>query len=158
MERGLVGLASGVLFGLGLALSGMAQPAKVIGFLDVAGAWDPSLGLVMGGAIGVYAPLYQWIRRRSVPRYADQFVITTKRSVDASLLGGSAIFGVGWGLAGYCPGPGIVSAGSGAPQGAVFLTAMLGGMFLFQVINRPPLEQLPPAGLAPPVGDTPPTP
>ena len=143
MARGLAGVASGVLFGLGLALSGMAQPAKVIGFLDVAGSWDPSLGLVMAGAIGVYAPLFYWISRKTVPRYADAFAIPTKRQIDGALLGGSALFGVGWGLAGYCPGPGIVSAGSGAPQGGVFLVGMVAGMFLLQVLRRSP-DGLPP--------------
>ena len=132
----LGGGITGLLFGVGLALSGMAQPGKVLAFLDVTGAWDPSLAFVMGGAIGVYAPLYHWITKRTMPRYAREFVITLNRKLDGPLIAGAALFGLGWGLGGYCPGPGIVSAGTGATQGVVFLVAMLAGMFVFDGYER----------------------
>lgn len=129
----LAGLVAGVLFGAGLALSGMTQPANVIAFLDVAGAWNPSLALVMGGAIAVYAPLYRWFVTRTVPLYAQTFAVTAHRHLDAPLLVGAAIFGVGWGLGGFCPGPGIVSAGGGAELGVTFTVSMLSGMGLFEL-------------------------
>ncbi len=132
----LAGLIAGVLFGVGLALSGMTQPANVIGFLDVAGEWDPSLALVMGGAIAVYAPLYRWLVAKTVPLYAQAFAVHAQQQLDAPLLLGAAIFGVGWGLGGFCPGPGIVSAGGGATLGITFALSMLGGMALFELYRR----------------------
>ncbi|HKU37775.1 MAG TPA: YeeE/YedE family protein [Polyangiales bacterium] len=121
-------LAAGLLFGAGLLVSGMTNPRKVLGFLDVFGAWDASLMFVMLGAIGVHLFAYRMIRGRSAPLFAPKFVIPSRRDVDAKLLIGAALFGAGWGLGGYCPGPGIVSlpGGSGA---AVFVLAMLTGMF-----------------------------
>jgi uncharacterized membrane protein YedE/YeeE len=101
---------SGVVFGAGLCLSGMTVPAKIIGFLDFFGSWDPSLLFVMIGAIGVHLPLRLWIQRQQHPRYADSFSAPPPPRIDARLIGGAAIFGVGWGLSGYCPGPAIVSA------------------------------------------------
>lgn len=101
---------SGVVFGAGLCLSGMNQPAKIIGFLDFLGQWDPSLLWVMAGAIGVHLPLRRWITRRQSPRFAAAFSVPPKARIDARLVSGAAIFGVGWGLGGYCPGPAIVSA------------------------------------------------
>lgn len=134
--QSIFGALAGVVFGVGLVLSGMAQPAKVIAFLDVAGNWDPSLAFVMGGAIAVYAPLYQYITRRTTPIYTQQFIVANNQRIDAPLLTGAAIFGVGWGMAGFCPGPGIVSAGSGASTGIVFAIAMVGGMLLFELYQR----------------------
>lgn len=133
----VAGLASGVLFGLGLALSGMTQPAKVIGFLDVAGDWDPSLGLVMAGAIGFYAPAYRLVERlRAAPVFAAAYALPTSTRIDRSLLAGATLFGAGWGLAGFCPGPGIVAAGTGQVPGLVFVLAMIMGMLLHAVITR----------------------
>jgi uncharacterized membrane protein YedE/YeeE len=129
-------MASGVLFGIGLALSGMTQPSKVIGFLDVAGDWDPSLALVMIGAIAVFAPLYRLIGRNARPAFASEFAVHPTRPITAPLLIGAAVFGLGWGVAGFCPGPGVVSAGSGAPAGLVFAVSMLAGMLVFRASQQ----------------------
>jgi len=115
-------LLSGLLFGLGLMLSGMTQPAKVQGFLDVGGLWDPSLALVMAGAIAVALPFFQWSMRRDA---ADPRV---SRPIDRQLVIGSLLFGVGWGLSGYCPGPALVMAGSGAGEALLYVVAMGVGM------------------------------
>jgi hypothetical protein len=101
----LAALACGLVFGAGLALSGMTNPAKVLAFLDVAGAWDATLAFVMGGALAVNAAAYAATRRRASPLFADAFALPTRRDLDARLLGGAALFGVGWGLVGLCPGP-----------------------------------------------------
>lgn len=122
-------LASGALFGLGLVLSGMTQPTKVIGFLDVFGRWDASLALVMAGAIAVHLPAYRWIKGRSSPLFAERFTLPTRRDLDAKLLAGAALFGLGWGLGGFCPGPGVVSLGKGELSVGVFVAAMLIGSF-----------------------------
>lgn len=119
----------GLAFGAGLLLSGMTAPAKVIGFLDVRGGWDPSLGLVMAGAIAVYAPLTRWIQRaRRAPWTDVAFHLPTRRDLDGKLVVGAAIFGVGWGLGGLCPGPGVVAAAAGRETGLLFVGAMLVGM------------------------------
>ncbi|MBE7454002.1 MAG: YeeE/YedE family protein [Kofleriaceae bacterium] len=119
----------GALFGAGLLVSGMTQPAKVIGFLDVAGGWDPSLAFVMGGAVVVYGLAWRLVRaRRREPWFDAAFHLPTRRDLDARLLGGAAIFGVGWGLGGLCPGPGLVAAGGGATTGLAFVAAMLVGL------------------------------
>ncbi len=125
-----VGLVSGMLFGAGLVVSGMTIPAKVRGFLDFAGAWDPTLVFVMGGAIAVHFVAYRLIRGRSSPVLADGFQIPTRRDIDAKLLAGAAVFGLGWGLAGYCPGPAVTSLTTGAPSVAVFVAAMLASSWL----------------------------
>lgn len=121
--------ASGLLFGAGLLVGGMTDPHKVIGFLDVAGAWDPSLAFVMLGAVAVHFIAYRWVRGSARPLFADEYAIPKLRRIDAKLVGGSAVFGVGWGLAGYCPGPGIVSLGAGSRGALVFVLTMLIGMF-----------------------------
>jgi uncharacterized membrane protein YedE/YeeE len=108
----------------------MTDPSKVIGFLDVAGAWDPSLAFVMLGAVAVHFIAYRWVRGCAAPLFADEFAIPKLRRIDAKLVGGSAAFGAGWGLAGYCPGPGIVSLGAGSWDALVFVVAMLLGMLL----------------------------
>ena len=132
MNRRLLQLGTsfiaGALFGVGLVLAGMTAPRKVIGFLDVAG-WDPSLAFVMLGAVAVHFVGYRLIRRRTGPLFAASFALPTQRRIDPRLLVGAALFGVGWGIAGYCPGPGIVSLGSGAIQPLVFVGAMLLGLF-----------------------------
>jgi uncharacterized membrane protein YedE/YeeE len=110
--KNLAALAAGLLFALGLGLAGMTKPSKVIGFLDVTGEWDPSLMLVMVGAIGVYASAVALAKRRSAPTFAPSFAWPTRSDMDARLFGGAALFGVGWGLSGFCPGPAIVSVAS----------------------------------------------
>lgn len=121
--------ATGALFAVGLVISGMTDPAKVRGFLDVTGAWDPSLAFVMMGAIGVHAPLAYFIAKRRAPVLAPAFAPLAK-VVDARLVVGAAIFGAGWGIAGYCPGPAIVSLIGGPLVGLAFVVAMAVGMVL----------------------------
>lgn len=121
-------LVSGALFGVGLVLSGMTRPEKVLGFLDVGGAWDASLALVMASAVAVHFFAYRLIRGRRAPLCADAFGIPTRRDIDVKLLVGATLFGIGWGLAGYCPGPGMVSLASGGKGAMVFVVSMLLGM------------------------------
>jgi uncharacterized membrane protein YedE/YeeE len=128
----------GLLFAIGLGISGMTDANKVIGFLNLAGSWDPSLGFVMAGAIGVHMPLIWWIRGRTKPVFGDLFHLPTRQDLDWKLMGGSALFGVGWGLGGFCPGPGVVSTVSLLPSALVFTGAMLGGMKLVQVLLPSP--------------------
>lgn len=136
--RLLAALASGLLFGAGLALSGMMDPEKVLGFLDFAGAWDPSLAFVLGGAVGVSALGYAVKARMERPALADRFEVPTNRSLDARLIGGAALFGIGWGLAGFCPGPALAGLTLGLPQIVLFVAAMLAGMGLYRfTIGRP---------------------
>lgn len=123
-----VALVSGVIFGVGLAVAGMTRPEKVRGFLDFTGAWDPSLAFVMGGAVLVHALAFRLITRRKSPVFAAKFALPTRRDLDAKLLGGAALFGVGWGLGGFCPGPGITSLVGGAAPVAFFVLAMLVGI------------------------------
>ena len=124
-------VSAGTLFGVGLLVSGMTQPGRVIGFLDPLGGWDPSLAFVMLGGILVYAPAYVWIRAsRGEPWFDVRFHVPTRRDLDLQLVLGAAIFGVGWGLGGVCPGPGIVSAASASPAALVFVAAMLLGFML----------------------------
>lgn len=126
----LAGVA-GLVFGAGLLISGMTQPAKVIGFLDITGRWDPSLMFVMGGGVVVYMVAFRAIHRlRKDPWFDVKFHLPTRRDLDAPLVLGSALFGVGWGLGGLCPGPGIVAAASGSLTGLAFVAAMLAGMHL----------------------------
>lgn len=132
-------IAVGWLFAVGLGISGMTDPAIVIGFLNLRGSWDPSLVGVMVGAIGVYSLSFPLIRRfRAEPVHDDCFQIPTKREIDLRLLVGSALFGAGWGLAGVCPGPGLTCAVSGAQGSLGFLAAMVVGMFVYQRTLAPP--------------------
>jgi uncharacterized membrane protein YedE/YeeE len=126
----LSALASGLLFGAGLVIGGMTDPRKVIGFLDIGGAWDPSLAFVMLGAVAVHFFAYRWVRGNAAPLFAEQFAIPTLRRIDPRLVAGSALFGIGWGLGGYCPGPGIVSLGAGGRDALVFVVMMMLGMLL----------------------------
>lgn len=129
----LIGGVSGALFGLGLVVSGMTRPDKVIGFLDVfSGAWDPSLAFVMVGAIAVHAVLFRLIVRRSSPLVGERFHLPERNDIDGRLVLGGALFGIGWGLGGVCPGPGIVAAASLSPSFLLFVAGMVGGMWLFQ--------------------------
>ncbi len=130
MSNRLVTLFSGALFGLGLALSGMTLPERVIGFLDFAGTWNPSLALVMVGAISVHLVLLRVITRRKAPLFDARFHLPTRRDIDARLVIGAALFGVGWGLGGFCPGPGLVSLAAGVFPAIVFVAAMTAGMLL----------------------------
>jgi|TARA_R110001599_G_scaffold149671_1_gene333627 uncharacterized membrane protein YedE/YeeE len=123
-------LISGVLFGAGLLISGMMDPAKVIGFLDLFGAWDPSLAFVMGSALLITVPAFRFIFKQSKPMLADGFILPLKQSVDKPLLLGSAIFGIGWGLYGYCPGPAISSLANLNLAGFIFIPSMLAGMYI----------------------------
>lgn len=133
--RKLTAFAAGLLFGLGLLLSGMANPAKVIGFLDLAGAWDPSLALVMAGAIGVAALPFTWARRRERTLLDAPMRLPEKRELDRRLIGGSLVFGIGWGVAGICPGPALAVLLSGRWEVVLFVLAMLGGMLLFTALE-----------------------
>lgn len=123
-------LGAGLLFGAGLVIGGMTQPSKIIGFLDVAGDWDPSLAFVMAGAILAFMPLLRRITQRRGPLFAQGFSMPTRRDVDGKLVVGAAMFGVGWGLAGYCPGPAITSLGSLGPTPWLFTAAMVAGFGL----------------------------
>jgi uncharacterized protein len=127
MKRIVVGLVAGVIFGVGLIVSEMSNPAKVVGFLNLFGDWDPSLGLVMAGALAVFAPAYWMTRGRSRPLFALDFPALPSL-VDRPLIAGALIFGVGWGLSGFCPGPAVVAAGFGDWHVWLFLAAMLVGM------------------------------
>lgn len=128
MTRLLGGLGCGLLFSLGLVVSGMIDPAKVLSFLDIAGAWDPSLAFVMGGAIAVTFPGFRLAQRRAQPLLDDSFHLPSSRLVDARLIGGSALFGLGWGLAGYCPGPAVAALTLGDSRTIAFVVAMLFGI------------------------------
>jgi len=129
-------LLAGLLFGLGLIVSGMANPAKVLGFLDLAGSWDPSLAFVMAGAIGVGVLAFAVARRRTVSLLGEAMKLPTSNHLDRRLIGGSVLFGVGWGIAGFCPGPGLAALGMGEVKALVFVVAMLVGMGLFEWFER----------------------
>jgi len=126
----------GALFGAGLIISGMTDPSKVIGFLDIAGAWDPSLGLVMGGAVIVGLVAFRVARRRTTTFLGGTMGLPAERQVDRRLILGSLVFGIGWGLAGFCPGPALVVFGAGYDKAVVFVIAMLAGMALFEFAER----------------------
>jgi uncharacterized membrane protein YedE/YeeE len=130
----LAAFASGLLFGLGLIVSQMVNPAKVLGFLDIFGNWDPSLALVMGGAVAVSALGTLIAKRRGVPVLAPRLEIPTRRDLDLRLIGGAALFGIGWGLVGLCPGPALVGLTFGPWQVFVFVAAMIVGMAVFRLV------------------------
>lgn len=132
----LISLLTGLIFGLGLIISGMANPAKVLGFLDLAGAWDPSLALVMIGANAIGLAAFALARRRTVSLLGLRLQWPTSRQIDRRLVGGSLLFGVGWGIAGFCPGPALVALGMGQAKAAMFVLAMLTGMAMFEVLER----------------------
>jgi uncharacterized membrane protein YedE/YeeE len=135
MKTGLPALCIGALFGAGLGLSGMAQPQRIIGFLDFTGAWDPALALVMIGAVGVHFAAQRLAKKRAQPMLAPQWPTYAFTRIDGRLVAGSALFGLGWGLAGYCPAPGILSAAAGVREGLIFVPAMLAGMALFHAVH-----------------------
>lgn len=130
----VMGYIAGLLFGLGLALAGMTDPARVLGFLDIFGAWDPTLMFVLGGAVVTTFIGYRLVFRRERPMLGETFQLPTRQDLDARLIGGAALFGIGWGLSGYCPGPAIASiAGLSAPLFAM-LVAMVAGWFLARAL------------------------
>ncbi len=128
MRSVIIPLISGALFAIGLAVSGMTRPDKVIAFLDLTNAWDPSLAFVMAGAIGVYLPLHRLVLRRPQPLYGQRFAMPTRTVLDRRLIGGAALFGIGWGVSGFCPGPALASLGTSSWSVLTFVAAMLVGM------------------------------
>jgi uncharacterized membrane protein YedE/YeeE len=136
MEKIISAFIAGTLFGLGLAISEMINPARVIGFLDVAGQWDATLIFVMGGALLVTATIFPLILRRSRPFLAEQFHLPTKKEIDRPLILGAVIFGIGWGLAGFCPGPALAALASGSRAVALFVIAMVIGQWIMSRLER----------------------
>ena len=130
----VMGYIAGLLFGLGLGISGMTDPARVLGFLDLFGAWDPTLMFVLGGAVVTNFIGYRLVFKRTVPIYGEAFQLPTRQDLDARLIGGSALFGIGWGLSGYCPGPAIASIGGLTAPLVAMLVAMVAGWFLARAI------------------------
>ncbi|MGB7431082.1 MAG: DUF6691 family protein [Ahrensia sp.] len=127
-------LITGLVFGTGIAISGMMDPAKVLNFFDLAGAWDPSLIFVMGGALIVTFVGYRLVWRREAPLFGDRFQVPTSNVIDAKLIGGSALFGIGWGIAGFCPGAAIPALGTGRWEVVLFLVATIGGFYLRRLV------------------------
>ena len=136
LEHGLSEFLIGLVFGFGLILSGMTDPGKVIGFLDLFGTWDPSLAFVMGGAILVGVFAFRYATQRTQSFLGGAMRLPTSRDIDARLVGGSLLFGAGWGLAGFCPGPALVSLGAGQDKAVVFVLAMLAGMAVFEWLDK----------------------
>lgn len=134
-KRALVSIfLAGFLFGLGLVVSGMSNPAKVVGFLDLAGAWDPSLILVMGGGLLVTVPAFHLVLKNPQPLFESKFYLPTMTAIDPKLIGGAVLFGIGWGIAGFCPGPALAALVSLNPTVILFVGAMIGGMLLHHVL------------------------
>lgn len=140
--KNAMSLSCGILFGAGLNLSGMTNPAKVLAFLDVFGHWDPTLAFVMGGALAVSALAYQWVRRQPRAWLGDAFQLPTRRDLDAPLIAGAAVFGVGWGLAGLCPGAALASLARGSVEIWIFVAAMLAGILGYRSFAREPAPAL----------------
>ncbi|MES2511818.1 MAG: YeeE/YedE family protein [Pseudomonadota bacterium] len=132
----LTSLLAGLVFGLGLIISGMANPSKVLGFLDLAGAWDPSLAFVMGGAVAVGLAAFRLAGNRSRSLLGADMQLPSARQIDRRLVLGSLLFGVGWGIAGFCPGPALVALGMGERKAMVFVAAMLAGMLVFEMVEK----------------------
>jgi uncharacterized membrane protein YedE/YeeE len=132
----LVALAAGLVFGIGLIVSGLANPAKVLAFLDLAGAWDPSLALSMAASLVVGVVAFALAGRRATSLIGTPMELPKRRDIDRRLVLGSLAFGVGWGLAGFCPGPALVALGMGLPKAALFVAAMLAGMWLYELLER----------------------
>ena len=132
----LAALLSGALFGLGLAMSGMTDARRVLGFLDLFGEFDPTLIFVLGGAVATTTVLFRFVLRRTKPVLADTFHLSSLKQLDRQLLGGAALFGIGWGIAGYCPGPALAGLGVGSVEAFWFVPAMLAGIALHRIVNR----------------------
>lgn len=136
MKNVVTAFAVGFLFALGLGISGMTQPQKVVGFLNLFGGWDPSLMFVMGGAIGVHFFTFKLIRRRKSPLFSAEWHVPTKTEITPALVLGSILFGIGWGLGGFCPGPALASLGSFELRPFIFVVSMFVGMILFKVVDK----------------------
>lgn len=134
--KNVLALISGLVFGFGLILSGMANPAKVIGFLDIAGSWDPSLAFVMGGAIAIGFFAFRYAETRDTTFLGEELNLPRNNTIDKRLIGGSLVFGAGWGLGGFCPGPGLVSLGMGYSGGIIFALSMVVGMLAFELVQK----------------------
>ena len=142
MNKLIVGLLAGLLFGLGLLIGGMANPAKVLNFLDVAGHWDPSLAFVMGGALLVTIPGFWLSKKRSGSFSGWQFQWPSRSDIDAPLLLGASMFGIGWGLVGFCPGPALVAAGDATTAALIFLFSMLVGVLAYELFQRSKTKEI----------------
>lgn len=136
MKTAIAAFIGGLGFAIGLGLAGMTQPDRIIGFLDFFGAWDPTLAFVMAGAVATYLLVMRLVARQPRPFASDKFRIPTRRDIDVRLVVGAAIFGAGWGLSGYCPGPGLTSIGALQLEGLAFVAAMIGGMLLYRSVER----------------------
>lgn len=136
MKNAIAALVVGFIFAIGLGLSGMTQPEKVVGFLNLFGDWDPSLVFVMGGAVAVHFVTYKLIRRRKTPLLATDWQVPTKKDITPALVIGSTLFGVGWGLGGFCPGPAVTSLASFELRPVIFVASMLIGMLLFKQLDK----------------------
>ncbi len=137
MARLAITLAAGLVFGLGLVISGMSNPAKVIGFLNVAGPWDPTLLLVMGGALAVTIPGFRLLRKRPRPLFSERFEIPSRKDLDARLIAGAALFGLGWGIGGFCPGPAITALATARLDVVLFVAAMIAGAVAHKLLFLP---------------------
>ncbi|MCS4505708.1 hypothetical protein KBTX_02154 [wastewater metagenome] len=133
----LVSIVAGLLFGAGLALAQMTDPARVLGFLDLTGRWDPTLVFVLAGAVATTLISFRFVLRRPRPVFAPAFQLPTRRDIDARLIGGAVVFGVGWGVAGFCPGPGIAALALGSVVPLTFVVGLAGGMILYRFTARP---------------------
>ncbi|MDZ4083144.1 MAG: YeeE/YedE family protein [Bdellovibrionales bacterium] len=136
MNTAVAALAVGFIFAVGLGISGMTKPSKVVGFLDLFGNWDPSLMFVMAGAIGVHFVTYKIIRKRATPLLVPNWQVPTKTELTPALVIGAVLFGVGWGLGGFCPGPAMTSLASLQAKPVIFVISMLVGMYLFKLVDR----------------------
>ncbi|WP_423970146.1 DUF6691 family protein [Aurantiacibacter gilvus] len=134
MKTHLPPLASGLLFGAGLALGGMTDPARVRGFLDLFGDWDPTLAFVMGGAVIVMAIAWRFVPRMAHPLFSEKFALPDRNDLTPQLIGGAVLFGIGWGIAGLCPGPGFAVLGIAPKEALVFVACLLGGMLLHRLV------------------------
>lgn len=141
--RLLTAFLIGTIFGLGISISGMINPAKVLNFFDLAGTWDPSLAFVMAGALAVAIPGYRLVLRRNAPAFEPRFQLPDTRVIDRRLVLGSATFGVGWGIAGFCPGGALPALGTGDPAVFLFLAALTGGMLIARVLQARGLTRKP---------------
>jgi uncharacterized protein len=137
LAQHLTALGSGLLFGLGLGYSQMIDPSRVKGFLDLAGAWDPTLAFVMGGAVAVTLIAFRWVLKQPAPLLGGKFYLPSRNDIDRPLVLGAVLFGIGWGLGGYCPGPAIAALGLGATNPVVFLAAMVAGSLAHKAQHRP---------------------
>lgn len=133
----IISFVAGLIFGIGLIISGMADPAKVLAFLDLAGLWNPSLIFVMAGAIGIGFFAFLWAKSRKTTLLGGEMKLPSATKIDRRLIIGAVMFGIGWGIAGFCPGPALVGLGMGLPKALIFVAAMLAGMGLYELFDRP---------------------